>query len=120
MTPFGYGPVWLGKASTISSRILQRRCAFWLGASGLMRERGEVELAARAALAAQTIERALPLGVEVGVEHQGRVGIDHQPSIVVHLAVELARRPAGMAERQPALLGAPAPPHPLPHPNRPP
>src|SRR5689334_11420869 len=83
---FAYKPDGLGKPSAISSRILQRRCALWSGATRLMRERGEVEFAAGAALAAQAIERALPLGVEVGVEDEGRVGIDHQPGIVLHLA----------------------------------
>src|SRR5580704_18592899 len=89
----------------IAAAKRSNRCPAGSGATGLMREGRRVEPPARTALAAQTIERALPLGGEVGVEHQRCIAVDHQPGIVLHLEVELAARPAGMTQRQPGLLG---------------
>src|SRR5471030_475144 len=82
-----------------------------LSSTSLVRVGRQIEAAAGATLAAKAIERALPLGLEVRIEHEGGVGIDHQPGVVLHLAVELARRPAGMTQRQPGLLGATATRH---------
>src|SRR2546423_10454337 len=81
------------------------------GPSHLMRIGRRIEAPAEHCLAAQSVERTLPLGLEVGVEHQRSVGLDHQPGIVLHLAVELPGRPVGMPERQPGLLGPAAAGH---------
>src|SRR5690242_12400438 len=75
------------------------------GAPNLMRVRRRIEASA-ASLAAKPIERPLPLGLEIDIEHQSRVGIDYQPCIILHLTIELTRRPAGVTERQPCLLGS--------------
>ena len=48
-------------------------------------------------------EGALPFALELGVEHDRIVGGGVQPAVLLELAVELARSPAGIAERQQAL-----------------
>src|SRR5258708_2902601 len=49
---------------------------------------------------ADLLHRPVVLCVDVGAEDQFGVGAAMQPAIVLQLAFELARRPAGIAERQ--------------------
>src|SRR3569832_1626184 len=62
------------------------------GASGLGGEKGGAD--------AHLGERALPLGVEVLVEHQVEVGRAGQPDAFTQLALQLAGAPAGVAQGQ--------------------
>ena len=48
-------------------------------------------------------QRAAPLRVVVAVEHDGLVGRHRQPRILLDLGIELARSPAGIAQRQQTL-----------------
>ena len=52
-------------------------------------------------------ERALPFAVVVGVEHDVVIGGDREPAIGLDLGIELARRPAGIAEREQAAARPP-------------
>src|SRR3954470_9312785 len=49
---------------------------------------------------AELLHRAIVLRTDVGAEDQLGVGAAMQPAIMLQLVFELARRPAGVAERQ--------------------
>jgi hypothetical protein len=66
------------------------RALSWSGVPGLGREQGWIHT--------ELGNRALPLGLVVDTEHQLVVGRHHQPAVRLNLGIELARRPAGIAD----------------------
>ena len=62
------------------------------GVPGLARQHAEID--------ADLLHRLLVFAADIGAEDQFRVGGAMQPAVVLDLVFELARRPAGIAERQ--------------------
>src|SRR5688572_9201436 len=65
---------------------------------GFAREHADID--------ADLLQRLVVLGAVVPAEHQLGVGRTMQPAVLVDLALELARRPAGIAEREHGVGGA--------------
>ena len=59
-----------------------------------------------AGIDADLAQRADVFLLDVAAEDQIRIGIAMQPAIALDLGLELARRPAGIAEREDGVLGA--------------
>src|SRR5688572_33167829 len=66
------------------------------GVPGLVRQHAGID--------ADLAQRALVFFIDVVAEYQLRVGVAMQPAIVLDLVLELARRPAGIAQRQDRVL----------------
>src|SRR6185295_10510745 len=62
------------------------------GVAGLGREHADID--------ADLLQRLLVLALDVGPEDQLRIGRAMQPAVLVDFLLELAGRPAGIAERQ--------------------
>src|SRR5512144_837153 len=71
-------------------------CESDLRVPGLVRQHAGID--------ADLAQRALVFFIDVVAEDQVRIGVAMQPAIVLDLALELARRPAGIAERQDRVL----------------